>query len=165
MKSPRCCRILFWTTMFSILGVVGCGAGAEAEKAFYEGTAASDLDLSISYFTEAIRLNPEYAMAYYWRGDRYRKKSDFDRAIADYTEVIRLNPDFAAAYINRGVAYMMKKSDFEKAIADFTEAIRLNPDDVVFVYQNRAAAYLAIGKVDKANADFARMKQLERAPR
>ena len=51
-----------------------------------------DHDKAIADFTEAIRLNPNDAEAYYSRGCEYFEKGDHDRAIADFTEAIRLNP-------------------------------------------------------------------------
>ena len=64
-----------------------------------------DYDKAIADYTEAIRLNPKLAEAYYSRGFAYGKKGDYDKAIADYTEAIRLDPKYAEAYYNRGVAY------------------------------------------------------------
>lgn len=71
---------------------------------------------AIADYTEAIRLNPEFADACFNRGNAYYGKGQYDDAIADYTEAIRLNPKFAEAYYNRGNAYEAK------AEADFTKA-------------------------------------------
>ena len=68
-----------------------------------------DHDKAIADFTEAIRLNPKLAQAYYNRGMIYRKKGDHDKAIADFTEAIRLNPKDATPYISRGIAYAAKR--------------------------------------------------------
>ncbi len=54
--------------------------------------------------TEAIRLDPKNAMAYYNRGRAWYAKGEYDRAIADSTEAIRLDPKNAMAYYNRGRA-------------------------------------------------------------
>ncbi len=95
----------------------------------YRGLAyqrKDDLDRAIADYSEAIRLDPKYAEAYYGRGLTYRNKGDVERAIADYNEAIRLDPKLAAAYNNRGNAYR-DKDDPDRAIADFNEAIRLAP--------------------------------------
>jgi len=75
----------------------------------------------------AIELNPECALAYYYRGVAYDEKGEYDQAIADYTEAIRINPEDGDFYYNRGLAYG-DKGEGDQAIADYTEAIRINPD-------------------------------------
>ena len=72
-----------------------------------------EFDKAIADYTEAIRLDPEYAMAYNNRGRAWQQKGEFDKAIADYTEAIRLDPKDAAAYSNRGNAWATKK-DFDQ---------------------------------------------------
>jgi tetratricopeptide (TPR) repeat protein len=51
-----------------------------------------DYDSAIADFNEAIRLNPNFALAFKERGYAYYLKEDHDRAIADYSEAIRLDP-------------------------------------------------------------------------
>ena len=51
-----------------------------------------EFDKAIADFTEAIRLNPQFAWAYWGRGHVYEVNRDFDKAIADFTESIRLDP-------------------------------------------------------------------------
>ena len=50
---------------------------------------------AIEDYTNAIRLNPEYATAYINRRFSYVAKGDFERAKKDYTEAIRLDPKYA----------------------------------------------------------------------
>ena len=88
---------------------------------------------------EPINLKPDFAEAYFNRGNAYHDKDDYDRAIEDHREAIGLKPDFAAAYNHRGVAHR-DRGDFDDAIADFNEALKLNPDDAE-VYYNRGLAY------------------------
>ena len=68
-------------------------------------------DKAIADYTEAIRLNPKYALCYSNRGFAYDNKGDHDKAIADYTEAIRLDPHNSVTYSNRSVAYG-SKGDF-----------------------------------------------------
>ena len=55
---------------------------------FYEG----DIQQAIVNFTEGIRLDPDYAFAWWARGIFYRLKGDYDQAIKDCGEAIKLNP-------------------------------------------------------------------------
>jgi regulator of sirC expression with transglutaminase-like and TPR domain len=115
-------------------------------------------DSAIREFTEAIRLNPNNAEAYYYRGFVYGMNNDYERAIADFTQAIRLNPNNAEAYNYRGFSYGMK-DDYKSAIADFTQAIRLN-SNYAEAYYYRGLAYNMIGDIARANADEAKAREL-----
>src|SRR5580692_8056284 len=86
--------------------------------------------LAIQDFSEAIRLNPNYANLYRNRGVDYYAERDYDHAIQDFNDATRLIPTDADsfyyrgnAYGGRGVAYD-SKSDYAHAIQDYNEAIR-----------------------------------------
>ena len=121
------------------------------ERAYQHGEAKR-YDDAIRDYTEAIRLNPQYANAYVNRGSAYGNKNDYDRAIADYNEALRLNPQYADAYFNRGLAYR-NKNDYDRAIADYTEAIHLNPQ-YANAYNNRGYVYLSQKQYALALNDF-----------
>ena len=108
---------------------------------------SGDDEKAIKNYTEAIRLGPNFADAYYNRGNAYRRRGENDKAISDYTEAIRLDPNFANAYYNRGSAYR-KKDDSRNAIIDYTEAIRLDP--------NYAKAFFNRGNIYLENRDYAK---------
>jgi tetratricopeptide (TPR) repeat protein len=82
---------------------------------------------AIADFTKAIRLRPDHAEAYYWRGVAQNSKgakSNPLEAIADFTQAIQLKPDYADAYFSRG--YVKKlRGDLDGAIADCSRAIGL----------------------------------------
>ncbi len=111
-----------------------------------------DNERAIADFTEAIRLNPEDAIAYYIRGAAYRNLKDYEQAIADFTEAICLDPEYADAYYIRGTTYRNLK-DYEQAITDFSETIRLNPE-YADAYNSRGISYAIQGEYERANADF-----------
>ena len=108
------------------------------------GTRAN-YDKAIADYTEAIRLDPKFAEAYYNRGVAYENKGEYDKAIADYTEAIRLDPKYAEAYNSRGFAYG-NKGEHDKAIADYTEAIRLDPK-YANAYYNRGVRLREEGRM------------------
>src|SRR5229473_1760306 len=123
-----------------------------AQQWFERGFAVADVDQQLRFYTEAIRLKPDYAEAYTNRGVARRAKGDVDGALQDYTEAIRLKPDCVEAYTNRGVA-RRAKGDVDGALQDYTEAIRLKPD-CVEAYTNRGVARRAKGDVDGALQDY-----------
>src|ERR1700722_4031325 len=49
---------------------------------------AGDQDRALTDCSQAIRLDPKFAIAYTGRGVAYEAKGDHDRAIADHTEAI-----------------------------------------------------------------------------
>src|SRR3984893_10551429 len=61
-----------------------------AQQWFERGFAAADLDEKLRFYTEAIRLKPDYAAAFNNRGIARRAKGDVDGALQDFTEAIRL---------------------------------------------------------------------------
>ncbi|MDR0707369.1 MAG: tetratricopeptide repeat protein [Treponema sp.] len=129
---------------------------AHSAKSYVESGLAyhnkGDYDRAIADYTQAIRIDPKYALAYHNRGVAYEVKKDFDRAMSDYNQVILLDPNYAKAYHGRGVAYRTK-GDYDRAIADFTQAIRIDPN-FVSAYINRGLAYRNKGDYDRAIADY-----------
>ena len=101
-----------------------------AQQWFERGFNAKDLDEQLRFYSQAIRLKPDYADAFVGRGGARSGKGDMEGALADCNEAIRLRPDLAFAFDVRG-AVRAQKSDLEGALEDFNEAIRLNPDDAV----------------------------------
>jgi tetratricopeptide (TPR) repeat protein len=115
-------------------------------------TTGGDYDRAIADLDQAIRLDPQYAIAYFNRGTAYGAKGEFDHAIADYDEYLRIDPSYQRGYALRGEAYY-GKGDYLRAIADYDEAIRLNPKYVA-AYGGRGAAYVERGEYDRAIADL-----------
>jgi tetratricopeptide (TPR) repeat protein len=113
---------------------------------------AKDYHGAIADYDTAIRLNPDFAMAYSGRGNAKKDLGDRKGALADYDTAIRLDPDFAIAYNNRGAA---KKDlgDRKGALADYDTAIRLNPN-FADAYSGRGAAKKDLGDKQGAIADY-----------
>jgi Flp pilus assembly protein TadD len=59
---------------------------------------------AVDELTEAIRRQPDLALAYNARGFAYYLLRDNTHALADYDEAIRLNPHYENAIHNREVA-------------------------------------------------------------
>jgi len=135
---------------------------------------SNDHEGAISYYTEAIRIDPEFAYAYYLRGKDYSILDEHEKAVADYSEAIRISPEIAGkceydyacntavvnalnpgdaqAYFVRGNAYTYFR-EYEKAVADYTEAVHITPQ-FADAYENRGEAYGKLGENEKAIADY-----------
>lgn len=68
-------------------------------------TEQGDYIRAVADHTEAIRLNPQFAVAYFNRGLAYAHQQDYARAIADASSAIRLNPDDVEFYNFRADLY------------------------------------------------------------
>jgi tetratricopeptide (TPR) repeat protein len=109
-------------------------------------------ELAISYYDEAIRLDPKDVTAYVNRADAYRHNGDYDRAISDYDRAISLDPGLAIAYFGRGFAYG-RKGDYDRAIADYDQAVRLDPQNARALVL-RGDAYSRKGDPGRAASDY-----------
>ena len=83
-----------------------------------------ELDDAIADFSEAIRINPDYAEAYVNRGSARSRLKQYQVAIDDYDKTIDINPDLAEAYANRGAA-KVQLGGIDEAQSDFKMALEL----------------------------------------
>jgi len=115
----------------------------------------NDNDMAIEEFTQAIRINPNFIIAYVNRGKAYTRKGMYEMAIQDYTSAIRLDPNDPDVYTNRGKAYAyIGMNDY--AIEDCTIALRLDPNFryAHFTYTTRGVAYYNKGMYEHAIKDY-----------
>ncbi|MEG4456650.1 tetratricopeptide repeat protein [Microcoleus sp. N9_A1] len=103
-----------------------------AEDLFNSGLAkseAGDIEGAIADYTEAIRLNPNYAKAHNKRGIiRGRNLQDYPAAKADFDRAIEINPNYGDAYYNRARVREFLE-DKPGAIADYQKAAELYQKD------------------------------------
>ena len=75
-------------------------AGDGTDKGDYQAAfnqlKNSQYDRAIADFTAAIRINPQYAVAYNNRGRTYQAMGDMTRALDDYEQARRIEPDNSA---------------------------------------------------------------------
>jgi len=114
---------------------------------------------AITDFSNAIRLEPDNALAHYQRGWTYTVIGALEKSILDFSQAIRLKPDYIAAYGDRGVAYGVSGND-EKAIEDFSHIIRLEPN-LFQGYYSRGEAYHRKKRFDEAIADLTKVIRLK----
>jgi serine/threonine protein kinase/Tfp pilus assembly protein PilF len=108
---------------------------------------------AIDDYSEAIRLDPRSAEAWYRRGFARYYLRDYDDAIKDYTEAIHLDPTDGRAYFERARAWHNGKNQYEKSVEDCTEAIRLKYE-LALSFSNRGLARQQMKEYDKALKDF-----------
>lgn len=107
------------------LAAVACSGSSPATEHYNRAVELQDGEKwedAIAELDQAIKLDPEFSVAYILRGNAYFSLEQYERAIADYDKAIELDPDSALAYGNRGSAYAavgqmaQAKADYEKAL-------------------------------------------------
>lgn len=97
---------------------------------FYRGNLydqEKQYERAFEHYSEAIRLNPEYVLAYNNRGIILGTMGRNREAIEDFNIVVRLNPDYAEGWYNRGIAfYQLGRTN--EACNNWLKASRLGSD-------------------------------------
>jgi len=95
----------------------------------FKKSEAGDIEGAIADYTEAIRLNPNYAEAHNKLGIiRARNLKNYPAAKADFDRAIEINPNYGDAYYNRARVREFLE-DEDGAIADYQKAAELYKKD------------------------------------
>ena len=120
---------------------------------------------AVNNFSNALTLNPNSFILWFFRGCTFDDMDLYDKAIPDLTIALSLNRNdtntlerLSNAYLSRGNRYLKAGKNLE-AIDDFTNATE-SVDFIVKAYEGRAAAYTNLGRVDEATADIAKAKYI-----
>jgi tetratricopeptide (TPR) repeat protein len=130
-----------------------------AQQWFERGFNALDLDEKLRFYSNAIRIKPDYADAYVNRGVVRYDKADLGGAIEDYNHALRISPNDIDALNNRGNA-RSGKGDLDDAIEDYNHALRISPNDAN-AFNNRGYARLLKGDLEDALQDVNEALRLE----
>ena len=85
-----------------------------------------DFDRAIKDYNHAIKLRPEFWVAFDGRGLAHANRLNFELAIKDYDQAIKLKPDSAKAFYHRGLA-KFGLCDLDGADADIAKAHEIDP--------------------------------------
>ena len=125
---------------------------------------------AVASYTQAIKINPNYADAFNNLGNTLREQGKIEGAIDCYIKALSVRPDFAEAYLNMGVT-LVDKGKLAEAIESFKKALAIKTDyteaylnmGVAFAKQNKhAEAIDSYKKVLSIKPDYeiARARQL-----
>ena len=107
---------------------------------------------AIEDYDEAIRLNPNDAIAYHNRGNTKGRLEKYEESIKDFDKSIELNPDDVLVYINRGNAKCYLKN-YQEGIEDYTKAVEIDIHSIS-AYYNRGDARFNLQDYQGAIEDF-----------
>jgi tetratricopeptide (TPR) repeat protein len=119
------------------------------------------LDEAIYYYSEALKLDPDYHEAYIRRGDVYMDANKLDLAYQDYRAALLLKPGYHLALANMG-GLMGKLGQYDSALFYLNRSISLNPDNKM-AYRNRAITHTNLNLNEQAVADFKKYLQYDPA--
>lgn len=132
-----------------------------AEDLYDQGTNKAERENylgAIKEFNQVLRLNPNYAIAYYKRGACRYNLGDKQGAIEDYNQALKIEPQLAKAYCNRSLArYTL--GDKQGALNDCNQALQINPNEPQ-AYYNRGLIYRGLGDTRKAIEDLQKAVKL-----
>ena len=111
-----------------------------------------DKQKAIDDYTQAIKINPNYAPAYNNRGVVRYELGNKQGAIDDYNQAIKINPNLVQAYYNRGIA-RDELGNKPGAIDDYNQAIKIDPNDAD-AYYNRGVVRDELGNKQGAIDDY-----------
>ena len=123
-----------------------------------------ELTEAVALLDEALRINPQHAIAFTVRATAFRKLGDFQRAVEDATKAVEIDPRLAEAYCQRAFAYQQSELEHrvERALADANKAIALDPTAALsFIVRGNVESELE--EYSEAIADFT--KAIELNPR
>jgi TolB-like protein/DNA-binding winged helix-turn-helix (wHTH) protein/Tfp pilus assembly protein PilF len=140
-------------------------------KANISGQDAKDEQAAIAAFSEAIRLDPKYALAYAGRSNAYASYAEefasgaairraFDHAQADARQAIALAPELAEAHAAMGHYFESGARDYAKASDAYERALALAPGNVQ-VLRASADFSISIGRVEPGLASAQRAVALD----
>jgi tetratricopeptide (TPR) repeat protein len=145
---------------------------AFADAYFYRGlahlsTKPPDIREFYDDFDRVIQHDPNYAMAYYYRGVFRIQGANLllndkrffssirdaqDSAIKDFSHYLKIDPNNDLVYNFRGLSYFIE-NDLDSAIRDFNQAIELNHGSAI-AYNNRGLAYARKHDLNRAISDY-----------
>ena len=121
---------------------------------------SKDYKGALADFDEAIKLDSEYAEAYFYRGLSKYKLNDLNGGLADYDKAIELEPSKNPwYYLNRGFIKSDLKDDTGE-IADYDKAIELDPG-FANAYYVRGIFKVDQGSFEDAQKDFDKAIELD----
>ncbi len=107
-----------------------------------------DNDLALTFYNEAIDLNPNNGAAYFSRGCVYIEFQQYSEAADDFNKALSLNINSATLYNNLGYA-LTELQQYDRAKTYLNKAVSLNPK-YSEAYNNLGHLYIKLQKYNEA---------------
>ncbi|NIS78992.1 MAG: tetratricopeptide repeat protein [Anaerolineales bacterium] len=152
--------LVLWVSAVS--GVLPTPGGASAKFHFDRGVSLvqeGDLEESIAEFEQAIRIQPDYALAYHTLGVAYYETRRLEEAKVAFENAIQHDPDLATAHAWLGNVYN-EYGLYQRGLEEVDEALRLDPalpEGHLF----KGYILLNLSRIDDAQAAFEKTLALD----
>ncbi|XP_031473645.1 probable UDP-N-acetylglucosamine--peptide N-acetylglucosaminyltransferase SPINDLY [Nymphaea colorata] len=113
---------------------------------------AGNTQEGIQKYCEALKIDGDYAPAYYNLGVVYSEMMQYDLALSCYEKAAQHRPMYAEAYCNMGVIYK-NRGDLETAIACYERCLSMSPNFEI-AKNNMAIALTDLGTKLKLEGDI-----------
>lgn len=138
-------------------------------RQFWNRRTEEDLQRSIAFFEEALRLDANYARAYTGLADSYAALAllefmppheAFPKARQAVNNALNLDPNLAEAHTSLGLIRFMYDWDWQEAESEFQTAIRINPN-YALAHHFYADHLKALGRFDEALSEIEKARELD----
>ena len=109
-----------WIAVLLIVFLPAVLAAQDVKSLVQKGVASMEAG-KFDHFNAALKLKPNDAKLYDYRGMVYRCKNMNDKALKDFDKAMKLDPKFAMPYRNRAMLYS-DLGKFDLCLADLNKA-------------------------------------------
>jgi len=117
-------------------------------------------DTAITYFEEAIQLNPNFSEAYNNLGNIKKRIGKIEEAISCFKKAIELKENNILAYFNLANIYRENRY-FNELIETYKKILSFNPNDIKTLY-NLGSTYLFLGEISKGKNFFEKIIKINK---
>jgi adenylate cyclase len=122
---------------------------------------------AIRYYEEALKLDPDYALAYCGLADNYAymgsvvmPEKEANEKVKEFAQkALELDPDLAEARMSFALA-LVSAYDWRNGLKEFDRALELNPN-LAFAYELQAWTINGLGRFDEAIAKTKKAVELD----
>lgn len=107
---------------------------------------------AILAYYKAIKIKPNYALAWYNRGVALNELQRYSEAVTSYDKAIKFQPKDYEAWYNRGVA-LNELQRYSEAVTSYNKTIQFQPDYYKASY-NKGVAQLNLKQYSQAVASY-----------
>jgi predicted O-linked N-acetylglucosamine transferase (SPINDLY family) len=111
-------------------------------------------DEAVTTYDRALEIRPDYAQAFFNRGNALRELRRLDEAIASYDRALAIKPDYPQALYNRGNILRDLKR-LPESIDSYNRALALKPDHAEALV-NRGVSFKELKRYEEAIASYDR---------